>query len=123
MKLQIFGWGTPNNNNASRELQTGGITVVERNICPQNFIDRFCAGPSFFGGCQGDDGGAVYGNRTIFGLIDYRGSNYCDEQPPGHLYINIAEYQEWINEVVNGTTKPVLSLLLFVFAALLLRNL
>ena len=111
--LQMFGWGTPFSLTGSRELLTGGITVLHRESCPQNLNNRFCAGPSFFGGCQGDDGGAVVLNASLFGLIDFRTAEYCSGTYPGHLYIKTTDYNEWIKEVINSSTTITTSFLLF----------
>lgn len=101
-KLLIFGWGDPFINKANREIQAGQITVVDREICHQTFTDRFCAGPDFFGGCSGFDGGAVVNKNTLFGLIDYRSTDYCDESFQGHLYVDITKYREWIDKASDA---------------------
>lgn len=114
-KFLTFGWGTPLANKANREIQTGQVTVLDRNICPQTFNSRFCAGPSFFGGCQGDDGGAVVFNQTLYGLVDYRSSDYCNEAgAEGHLYVDIVEYREWIESTVDRSSMIMISRALLV---------
>lgn len=119
-KLQIFGWGTPLIGDGQKEIQTGGITVLDRNICTEASINRFCAGPSFYGGCEGDDGGAVTVNNKLYGLIDYRLPGYCTETHPAHLYVDVAAYREWILETINFGTKSTASILLIALATVLL---
>lgn len=114
-----------------RELLTGRITVVNRTQCPETFVNRFCAGPSFFGGCQGDDGGAVIANGLLYGLIDYRSAEYCLDTNPVHLYVDVAgTHREWIETTVfgaffptktQGSSKQAASVLLITLIALLLR--
>lgn len=100
--LQIFGWGTPLVDDGPRELLTGRITVVNRTECPETFVNRFCAGPSFFGGCQGDDGGAAVSKGLLYGLVDYRSSEYCQTSIPAHLYVDVVAHREWIETTVFG---------------------
>jgi len=100
--LQIYGWGTPLVDDGPRELLTGRITVVNRTECHETFVNRFCAGPRFFGGCQGDDGGAVVSKGLLYGLVDYRSSEYCQSSIPAHLYIDVAAHREWIETIVFG---------------------
>lgn len=116
--LQIFGWGTPFLSKGPRELHTGRVTVVDRDVCSETLEKRFCAGPSYYGGCQGDDGGAAIFNKTLAGLIDYRSAEYCSNDRPGHLYINLEEYREWIEDTVNSSTMTSASILLIVMASL-----
>jgi len=119
--FQIYGWGAPQTLNGSRELKTGSIKVNERDICPQSHGNRFCAGPTFMGGCQGDDGGAVIANNTLYGLIDYRSADYCREEQPGHLYINVADYSDWIRDTINSSSMLMASLLPMLLAAFLMK--
>lgn len=114
--FQIFGWGTPLTYNGTRELLTGRIVVVDRETCPQTFNNRFCAGPMNFGGCQGDDGGAVVTNSLLYGLVDYRSSMYCEETQPAHLYVDIVPYRAWIQHTINSSTKQIVSIFLVVAA-------
>lgn len=106
--LQTFGWGTPLISNGHRELQTGRVTVLHRTTCPQSFILRFCAGPAFYGGCQGDDGGAVVADGLLYGLVDYRSTTYCtaESTPPTHLYVDVFEHRDWILTTFNGDLTP-----------------
>lgn len=117
-KLQIFGWGTPLIGDSQKELQTGGITVLDRNICTEASVNRFCAGPSFYGGCEGDDGGAVIADSKLYGLIDYRPPSYCTETHPAHLYVDVSVYREWIVETINFGTQSTASVLLIAFIAI-----
>lgn len=103
--LQIFGWGSPLTNSSNRELQTGRITVLDRSVCSIDFTNRFCAGPSYFGGCQGEDGGAVASSGQLYGLIDYRSSQYCSETRAAHLYVDVFDYREWIASVIGDSTE------------------
>lgn len=92
--------------NGHRELQTGRITVLNRTSCPQDFTKRFCAGPSYFGGCQGDDGGAAVAEGLLYGLVDYRSDSYCVGQSisPTHLYVDVVSHRDWIEATVFGTS-------------------
>lgn len=115
--FQIFGWGTPLVNNGSRELLTGRIKIVDREACPQQLIHRFCAGPSYYGGCQGDEGGAVVNSSILYGLVDYRSSEYCEEEKPAHLYVDVVGYRDWIEHTINVGTNHVFNILLLAVAA------
>lgn len=104
--LQVFGWGTPLVTDGPRELLTGRITVVNRTECSETFaVNRFCAGPSFYGGCQGDDGGAVIANGKLYGLVDYRSSEYCLNTIPAHLFVDVVAHREWIETTVFGASQ------------------
>ena len=128
--LQIFGWGTPLVDDGPRELLTGRITIVNRTHCPESFINRFCAGPNYYGGCQGDDGGAVIAKGLLYGLIDYRSSDYCLTTETPHLFVDIVEHREWIETTVfgapfetttQGSSKQTASIFLFVAIVILLN--
>lgn len=119
LKLQIFGWGTPLISDGQKEIQTGGITVLDRNICTEQAVNRFCAGPGFYGGCEGDDGGAAIANSKLYGLIDYRPSSYCTEAHAAHLYVDVTAYREWVIETINFGTKSTASALLIAFVGVL----
>lgn len=101
--FQIFGWGTPQTNSSNRELQTGRINVTVRSVCAHTFDNRFCAGPNFIGGCYGDDGGAAAFDGQLYGLIDYRPSQYCNETRAAHLYVDVFEYRDWIASIIGDT--------------------
>jgi hypothetical protein len=115
LKLDIFGWGTPLVNNSNNELQTSQVTVVDRQICTQTFNKRFCASSSF-GGCKGDDGGAVTVDNTLYGLIDYKSDSYCETTRENHLFVDISEHRKWIQDIVEGNSgaKKAVNLLIFI---------
>lgn len=122
-KFLIFGWGDPFINKGNLAIQAGQITTVNRDICHAKLVNRFCASPDFFGGCKGYDGGAVVDNKTLFGLIDYRSDDYCNESLDGHLYIDITKYNEWIDEIISTTSgKEMLSSRFIVIAIAGLLN-
>lgn len=59
-----------------------------------------CAGPYYVNGCETDDGSPLVCNNKLYGLIDYRSTEYCSMIMTNRLgtYIDLSEFHEWIAE-------------------------
>lgn len=71
----------------------GNINIVNNLMCG-NGPNRICAG---------DDGGPVFCNNRVFGLIGLTDIHYCSNSVSGRHtpYINIANYHDWIVAQIN----------------------
>lgn len=89
----------------SRELLKSEINVIEREECPVEYLNHFCAGPSHLGGCEGDDGGAVVCDDVLSGLIGWRYEDYCKDTYNAHLYVNLENFREWTVDFTSSSDR------------------
>ena len=102
----------------SEQLQKGQINILDRSQCDVSFLNHFCAGPSNIGGCPGDDGTAVICDEVLYGLVGWRHEDYCSEPYKSHLYVDIANYHQWIHDLTSSSRIIISSSFLVFLSAL-----
>lgn len=107
--VKISGWGvTSNMGDASKQLQSVEVPVMERDECGQyfalNVTARMICGYSVgHNACNGDSGGPVVYNKTVVGVVSWSKYQFCAEENSPGVYSNIGngEIRSFIKDVTG----------------------
>lgn len=112
--LDISGWGLTKNHNETRDhLRRVSLVLVNKNDCEKvynpdyfspNITDQMlCATSPGKDKCDGDSGGPLNKNNTLFGVASWGGGEGCGKAGYPGVYSKVAAAVDWIRGVMNGT--------------------
>jgi secreted trypsin-like serine protease len=117
--LMVTGWGEMGDGNQyTRYLREVSVPVVSDEVCSSSVaygsslhkVSGICAGFQQGGkdSCQGDSGGpavATYNNQIYsIGVVSW--GDGCAEPNKYGVYSEVANYVNWINSHIGGSTTP-----------------
>ncbi|XP_069683016.1 trypsin-1-like isoform X2 [Periplaneta americana] len=107
MLAEVIGWGElGEHGDFSDTLQKVNLMIVNQDQCrsiyefySENVYDsQICAGlPVGIGGsCRGDDGGPLFVDGNVVGLVSW--SRYCARPEYPTVYTRVSDYVDWIKQ-------------------------
>ncbi|XP_058136697.1 kallikrein-13 [Dasypus novemcinctus] len=106
---RVSGWGTTTSPQVSypKTLQCANIQLRSDEECHQDYPGKItpnmlCAGTREGGkdSCEGDSGGPLICNRTLYGIISW-GDFPCGQPNRPGVYTRVSQYVPWIQETIR----------------------